>query len=567
MSASKGTSPDRIIVSSTGNTLSTVTANIADTAFIDEVTNANGLKIYIMNVPLEMANAAVLSDENAIWLHTVDDSNTAITYTGTANGTITLGWGSPFSSPGTNAAPVTSRTSTTDANALHACHYSFISDNSSQTWSDGSTGNFHMYGGMMQFRDTNDTDAPNGLYAIDFMEGFELIQCNVEHWGGGTFNGNVYRIQESVFRSSDNIGFRPLGGSTNFMNDIQFHDNDVVFDLQNYSSSMTMSRVRLRGNGIELDANGYSGTLTLVDSDTITLIDSNISIGNTGAIIESNSYNVSFVDNAGNAITDARALVYQKSSDGAVVYGSEMITTYPEVIVTRNTYNVDNELTPLSAGNFAIRARRYQSNFIDIEKIPGEVGIVDQFLLLDNQFTVLTEANAANIANVVIDSGNLQLDLSNRVTSITPSELYDHLHAVQAGSGNVNIPELFRTKDGANYTMPSNYSLNDQQKLDLSGGQVVTGRYVPVTITGLIEGANCAVIRDPGNTQVQIGFGTVEANLTAITLTTTFSAVETVSVRARLAGRKDFTTLVSLGATGVTVSAASQFTVDGEFTP
>jgi len=557
MTATANTSPNRITVSGTGNTLTSMQSDMADNAYLETLLTGGEIRVFLMKVPLEIENTAVIEDHTCIWLHTVDSSAQAVTFLGGGGGRVTLGVTNPFTQTGaSDDAPVTSQRSATVANHIAAAHYSFSSNNASQTWCAVGPGTWHMHGGMMRFMD-DDPDANNNLYSMQFPDDFRAIQCNIEQWGGGIFEGN-YRIQESTFKSSKTgVGFRPSeAGSSRALQDVIFHDNDLVFDLQSYSSSPTFRRVQLRGNTDDWDSTAYTGTLTLIDSDSLVNPLTGAEFGTNGQIVEANSILPAFVNDAGTALTDVRCLVYQTSSQGSVAYGSEQITTYAERIATRQIWNEANEATPLSSGSASLRARRYASRFQDVELTLGEKPIAVQLVMFDDDLTVLSEGAAAALSGIAIDEGNLEIDLTQARTT---SQLYDYLHATQAASGNLDIPELFSSRDGNAYRMPANWSLTGQQNLDLTG-KVIVGRYVPVTVTGVVNGAKVQVVRLSDKAVLASG----TASGTSIVLTTTYDATP-VAVYARLQGFLPFDTEIILSPTGSTVPA--DMPVDIFFTP
>ena len=566
----------KIHIAGTGNTSASMYADLEqppvgpDQTYIQDTQVDSGTNVYLYTVPIEIENTAVWEDDGTIILHTVNSATVAIDYLDAGGGRITFGVTNPYTQTGaSDDEPITVTRSTTDASYVSACCYSFVSNNASQTWTDGGPGIFEMHGGMMMFRDDS-PDADNDLYEVLFPESMRIIQCNVEHIGGGTFNGTGWRVQESTFKSSANEGMKFLGDTTLRAQDIIFHDMIVALDFGSSSVDNTLRRVQFRGCTDTATYSGYTGDFELIDSDNLASdggIQSGSTIGTGGHVYESNSVNVSFVNEAGTAITDVRALVYQTSSEGDTAYGAEMITTYPERLALRTTRDVDNDITPVSAGNFSIRARRYASLPQDVEFVPASKGFAPTIVMVDDSFTVLSEGSAAAISGVVIDKGNKELELTTRSTPITPSELYDFLKAKLDDSGFMDVPELFATGSGTNFTMPDSWTIVDQQNLDLSGGEIVVGRYVPVTITGVVQNARCAVVQDPLGTPVTIGEGVVGTGETTITLTTTFSAGATIAIRARLAGRKPFQTITTLSPSGQTVNAASQFVVDSSFTP
>ena len=151
----------------------------------------------------------------------------------------------------------------------------------------------------------------------------------------------------------------------------------------------------------------------------------------------------------------------------------------------------------------------------------------------------------------------------SNITALLCGAQVDYVH----GAVDSSQPAAKNNMSGTNFTKPASWTIVTQQNLDLSGGEIVVGRYVPVTITGVVQNARCAVVQDPLGTPVVIGEGVVGTGETSITLTTTYTAGVTIAIRARLAGRKPFQTITTLSPSGQTVNAASQFVVDTSFTP
>src|SRR3989344_1795813 len=210
----------RIGLTSAGgtNTCALIVSQIADTGWCNVLLNSGATQVYLYNYPIELDNDAVWADDGRIILHTINTavstSTEAIIFAGSGGGRITFGVTNPYTQTGaSDDEPVTVARSTTDASYVSACCYSFVSNNASQTWTDGGPGIFEMHGGMMMFRDDS-PDADNNLYEVLFPESMRIIQCNVEHIGGGTFNGTSWRVQESTFKSSANEGMKFLGDTT-----------------------------------------------------------------------------------------------------------------------------------------------------------------------------------------------------------------------------------------------------------------------------------------------------------------------------------------------------------------
>jgi len=564
VAATRETSPNNHInVNSTGGTndWAQITTDVADTAFINELENDSGTRVYLCSVQIRIDNDAVIEDDGVIFMHTVNSANDAWIFNGAGGGRVTWGVVNPFTQTGaSDDEPVTSTRSGTDASHISPCCYSFVSDNASQTWNNGGAGSFHMHGGMMMFRDDS-PDADNDLYEIEFPEDMRIIQCNVEKWGGGTINGAGTRIQESTFKSSANEALKFGVAVTGRLQDIIFHAMDPAIDLEGNSLDNSMRRVQFRRGGAadDITYSGYTGDFELIDSDNVDVVIGS-TIGSGGTFVEKTSYTFDIVDESGSAVTNARVVVYRV--DTGVAYGSSQITTYSEFLADRNIRNNANPITPVAAGNFGVRVRRYASLHQTNVRVPGEKGVIETIVVIADPFTVLSEGAAAALSGVAIDALNDEIDLT---ATRTASELYDKLKAeLDDDDAAMDVPDLFITTDGNSYTMPDNWILTGQQFLDLSDGSFVIGRYVPVTITGLLQDAECAVVDTvTGST---LGSGKVGTGETEITLTTTFST-NTVAVRARLAGRKPFETLIMLGSTGNQLDATSQFVIDNEFTP
>lgn len=561
MAATAETSPhNHININSTGGTNDwlQIVSDIADTSYIETLENDSGSVVILAKVPIWIDQDAVVEDDGIILLHTVNSSNDAIVFNGTGAGRFTFGVVDPFNETGaSDDEPVTSARSGNDSAHESPCCYSFVSDNSSQTWTDGGAGNWHMHGGMMMFRDDS-PDADNDLWEIQFPETMQIIQCNVEKWGGGTINGSGTRIQESTFKSSANEAMKFGVAVTARLQDIIFHEMNPALDLEDTSFDNTMRRVQFRkSSGDDVTYSGYDGDFVLIDSDDVDVV-SGSTIGTGGTFIEKTSYTFNILDEGGSAVTNARVVAFNVG-DGTA-YGSSQITTYTEFLCDRNIRDEDNDVTPVSAGNFGVRVRRYASLHQTFERVPGTSGIIETIVVRDDDFTVLSEGAAAALGGVAIDDPNNEIDLT---ATRTASELYDKLKAeLDDDNAAMDVPDLFVTTDGNSYTMPADWILTGQQFLDLSDGSFVIGRYVPVTITGLVEEAECAVVDTVTGTV--LGSGEVASSQTSITLTTTFST-NPVSVRARLAGRDPYQTIIILGSSGNTVDATTQFIVDPEY--
>lgn len=327
----------------TVNTCASIVADIADSQYARTLLSPNvsasataGSKCYEFRARFIINSGAIWTDVNSVILHTYDGSTPAITFNASSS-LVQFG----YLDDSVANKPVTVFGSTTAANISGACTYSFMSDNSAQTFCSSGSGIFRFYGGMMKFRD-DEVSGKTGLlgdnqtYKVQFPDNTRIIQCNVENFGGADFQGQ-YRIEESTFKSSKNVGIDFLGASTQRLRDIKIMRCDTALNFSG-SNNVTLKNIRLRGNTDDLEVNGLSGIITLVDSDTIS---SNgiVSFGSGGVVLEANSYNLTVVDANLDALQGVRTYVYQKSSQGSVGYGSEEYTDSngqrSEVIVKR----------------------------------------------------------------------------------------------------------------------------------------------------------------------------------------------------------------------------------------
>lgn len=534
-----------------------------------------GTWIYLFSgVKFVLNDNARWEDHSCVILHTLNSSSQAITFNST---TSTIEWG--YLDDTDPDKPVTCLASTTAANIRAACVYSFQSDNSSQTWSDNDSGTFNMYGGMMKFRDDtsgskSDPVGENETYTIEFPHDTSIIQCNLENFGGAKFSGTSYRIQESTFKTSRNTGMDFIGASTDRLIDIKTMNSDIGLDFTG-SASVTLTQVALRGHTDDLRVNGLSGTITLLNSDTISSTHTTMSFTGAGAVLEANTYDASIVDTSGDGINGVRVFVYQKSSGGSVGYGSEQVSsgggagtaaTVGQVTVSR--YNYDSSHASYGAresfGNFAVRLRDYGLKYLDIEKVPEEKALSDEFIMETNPYVDVIEATAAAYTGIAIDEGNSEIDLTS---AHTIQEVYDYLQAKQDDSNEMDIEELLITNDGVSYTIPATWSITGLSYLDLSGAYII-GRYVPITVTGVVEDTRCAVVEDPDGTNTLLGQKVAGVGETEVTIAVAYTASASISVRARYAdvtgdtGYVPFESTTTISPTGNTVAANIQSDVN-----
>jgi len=524
---------------------------VGDTSRAESLLNSSGTKVFrFTDITFQINANSLFRDFSAIILHTLSGSAEAYTFSESSS-VAEFGF-LDESSPFTPLAPVTiTGISVGEANLESACQYSFLSNNSGQTFSDGGAGSFRMYGGLLRFRDT-DSEGKNSTYTVKLPESSSIIQCNVENFGGAELYGN-YRLQECTFKSSrTQIGLSPRANSSEINRDIIVSDCNVALHLTG-SSTSSMREVGLRGNTFDISVDEYAGSFTLIDSDTISSISGTIMdfVGD-GEVIEANSYNFSVIDSAGNPVSNIVALVYQNSSEGSVVFGSEQTTRpYDEVIVTRGLYNSTYSQSRNDFGNAAIRLRQYGLKWLDIEKVPGEVGLKDSFIINSSSFVSESAASASTITGITVDTGSNEIQFSETRNS---QQTYDYLQWAlsQTGANALQIPELFKTKDGVSYTLPDSWSVTGLEFLEL-GNAVVINRYVPITITGVISGSTAAVVGQTGSLWETLI--TKDAADTSVTLATPYNAGQTIIIQSRLAGYVPYETITTVSPTGQTVAA------------
>lgn len=520
------------------------------------LTSSAVTRAYIMNARLLIKNDSLLRDHSCIWLQTYQHATNQAVEFENDYATVEMG----HLNDDDPDKPVTVLGSTTAGNIRFGCLYSFMSSQSSQVWSDGGGGIFNFYGGHIKFRDDTNTgkslpDGENEYYKSDFPTRTAIIQVNVENYGGATFNGTLYRVQESTFKSSRNYGLDFKGDTVRRMRDIITIRSDIGLELTG-SGSPTITQLRLRGHTADLKVNGLTGDVVLVNSDTISALHATMTFGTGGSVLEANTYDVELVDTDGDGVDDVRCAVYRKS-DGTV-YGSEVLsagggTDTPSVVPTlqakRNEYDTTYDGPPLAYGNFGIRVREFNYLFMDIEKVPGEAALEDTFILQDDSFlTETTEATVAAYTGFALDEGDSEIDIT---TAHTMAELYDWLKWKQYQSGEMDIEQLMKTKDGVSFTMPAGWDINGIANLDLTGKYIIN-RYVPVTIKNIVTGSRCAVVNAATGATLASGTSTG----TTITLTVPYTAALSVFVRSRLAGYLPFSTLVTLAGNGQTVTAS-----------
>lgn len=542
-----GTKVFTIASTDTAYTTASIISTIANTTYADTLLSGGDTPVYKLNdMTIYIENGGAWDDSDCIILHTVNRADyDAIEFQGA---TAKVEWGA-LSSSASALAPITQKHDTTTT-WEGPVHYSFISNNSSQTWTNGGAGILRMYGGLLRFRDAND-DGYNETYTVEFpTTECKLIQVQCENIGSAVFDGTGYHIVESKFKKSENGGFDFQGSTTGDIYDVQFHKMDVALEFTD-SGDVTARKIRFRGNTADLKVNGLTGDITLVDSDTISSLGT-ISFGTGGTVLEANSYNIHCVDSSLANLQNVRVLAYQKSSGGSTAYGAEKLTgsdgKVSEYIVSRYQYDSTHTTVVgrLDYGNAAVRLRKYDYKFMDIEKVPAEVGLNDKFIVNANSYTSANEATALAYTGISIDEGNSEIDLTE---AHTIQEVYDYLQAKCAASGNMDLPELLKTKDGQSYTMPSTWSFTGLQYLDL-GTKVIVGRYVPVKFTNIINGSKCAVVKVSDGTVL----GSDTSSGTSLTVATEYENVN-VYARARLAGYVPFVTQITLGTTGNNIVA------------
>jgi len=129
--------------------------------------------------------------------------------------------------------------------------------------------------------------------------------------------------------------------------------------------------------------------------------------------------------------------------------------------------------------------------------------------------------------------------------------LYHYLHWYRGETGNLDIEELLLTEDGISYTMPDDWDIIGYNYLDLTDAYIV-GRYVSITFENVFESVKCAVIKvsDKSN----MGSSTVGVAETEANITVEYSASTNIFARCRMAGYKPYSTMVTLGSTGNTIT-------------
>lgn len=556
-------------ITGTGNTYQDVVTAIGNTTYAETVFTDGITRVYNFDdVIFDLAAGATLEDYGCIILHRRDAGGAAIKF-GSSTSAVLLGYLDDTDPD----KPRTVLSSTTEANIRSQCVYSFLSASGEQTFCEAGDGIFAMYGGVLKIRDDeasgkSEAAGENETFKVTFPNEVRLIGTNVENIGGAVFSGTSYRLQECAFKSSKNAGFDFVSESTKILRNIKIMRCDVALDLNSGGANVVLEQVKLRGNTVDLRVNGLAGTVSLLDSDTISGTHATMSFDTGGAVVEGNSYTVELIDTAGDGVDDVRAAVYRKS-DGTV-YGAEQVSsgggsetpssfTNP-FIVRRTLYDstYDSYESRLDYGNFGIRVRQFGYKFLDIEKVPGEAALEDLFIVADNSFiTETTEATVAAYTGFGIDEVNEEIDITS---SHNMAELYDWLQWKQYQAGLMDTPQLMQTKDGVSFTMPAAWEIPSSSlaNLDLTGKYVIN-RYVPSVIQDVVSGAQCAVV----NAATETTLAQAVASDTEVAISVPYTAATNVYIRARRAGYKSWETLVTLGSTGNTVTASMP--VDEEY--
>jgi hypothetical protein len=435
--------------------------------------------------------------------------------------------------------------------------------------SGDNTGNIKFYGCYIKGTSPNTTGTGiNGtyfwrLYDDSTAQVNDIRDCQIEFNGGGRFHGTNSKLVRNKFINCK-TAVSPFTTRSPFG---EISNNQVFACSASYywyplqSGSLTVTNAFGRDNDYAAIVSSVSSdtnqTLTFVDADFDTFTFSWIGSGGTNLRVrEDYNYVPTVLDQATQtAITSGR--IYIENLAGTQVHNEALDGSgqVGELILRAGQYRraTGNTRTDETPHTIKVRCYGYLS-----QEFPVDIGArtVTNLSQNENNFVVANESTAGAYTGIAVNGSAETITVSSNHTL---QEVYDYCNWWAAQSANMQYDMPMTTSDGVNFSMVSGWDFvvsstytvtAEGQTLNLSGGGsfTISGDFtglisdgtnyrVPITLTGVVDGAKYRIEETSGGTLIAQG---AQSGTGEITAYNTITANLGITVKVRLYGYLPF---------------------------
>jgi hypothetical protein len=403
--------------------------------------------------------------------------------------------------------------------------------------SGDNTGNIKFYGCHIKGTSPNTTGiGVNGtyfwrLYDDSTAQVNDIRDCQIEFNGGGRFHGTNSKLVRNKFINCK-TAVSPFTTRSPFG---EISNNQVFACSASYywyplqSGSLTVTNAFGRDNDYAAIVSSVSSdtnqTLTFVDADFDVFTFSWIGSGGTNLRVrEDYNYVPTVLDQATqNPITSGR--VYIENLAGTQIHNEALDGNgqVGELILRAGQYRRATGNTRTDETPHTIKVRCYGYLF---QEFPVDIDArtVTNLSQIENNFVVANESTAGAYTGITVNGSAETITVSSNHTI---QEVYDYCNWWAAQSANMQYDMPMITSDGVNFliisgwdfVVSSTYTVTAEgQTLTLSGGGsfTISGDFtglitdgtnsrVPITLTGVVDGAKYRIEETSGGTLIAQG--------------------------------------------------------------
>jgi hypothetical protein len=435
--------------------------------------------------------------------------------------------------------------------------------------SGDNTGNIKFYGCYIKGTSPNTTGiGVNGTYFWRLYDDStdqvnDIRDCQIEFNGGGRFHGTNSKLVRNKFINCK-TAVSPFTTRSPFG---EISNNQVFACSASYywyplqSGSLTVTNAFGRDNDyaaiVSSTSSDTNQTLTFVDADFDVFTFSWIGSGGTNLRVrEDYNYVPTVLDQATqNPITSGR--VYIENLAGTQIHNEALDGNgqVGELILRAGQYRRATGNTRTDETPHTIKVRCYGYLF---QEFPVDIDArtVTNLSQIENNFVVANESTAGAYTGITVNGSAETITVSSNHTI---QEVYDYCNWWAAQSANMQYDMPMITSDGVNFliisgwdfVVSSTYTVTAEgQTLTLSGGGsfTISGDFtglitdgtnsrVPITLTGVVDGAKYRIEETSGGTLIAQG---TQSGTGDITVYNTITANLGITVKVRLYGYLPF---------------------------
>jgi hypothetical protein len=435
--------------------------------------------------------------------------------------------------------------------------------------SGDNTGNIKFYGCYIKGTSPNTTGiGVNGTYFWRLYDNStdqvnDIRDCQIEFNGGGRFHGTNSKLVRNKFINCK-TAVSPFTTRSPFG---EISNNQVFACSASYywyplqSGSLTVTNAFGRDNDyaaiVSSTSSDTNQTLTFVDADFDVFTFSWIGSGGTNLRVrEDYNYVPTVLDQATqNPITSGR--VYIENLAGTQIHNEALDGNgqVGELILRAGQYRRATGNTRTDETPHTIKVRCYGYLF---QEFPVDIDArtVTNLSQIENNFVVANESTAGAYTGITVNGSAETITVSSNHTI---QEVYDYCNWWAAQSANMQYDMPMITSDGVNFliisgwdfVVSSTYTVTAEgQTLTLSGGGsfTISGDFtglitdgtnsrVPITLTGVVDGAKYRIEETSGGTLIAQG---TQSGTGDITVYNTITANLGITVKVRLYGYLPF---------------------------